>query len=106
MRARDLPRLGEIVEGNALGMHAAMITSRPSVVYWLPETLDVLHTVRIMRDEGFPVWATIDAGLNVKVLTAGEEADRVAAVLRDRVAGATVTVRHPGGGVRVEKVTP
>ena len=105
VRARDLPRLGEVVEGNALGMHAAMIASRPSVVYWLPETLDVLHTVRVMRDEGFPVWATIDAGPNVKVLTTGEDADQVAAVLRDRIPCATTSVRYPGGGVRVEEVT-
>ncbi|VEJ57880.1 diphosphomevalonate decarboxylase [Arachnia propionica] len=105
VRARDLPRLGEVVESNALGMHAAMIASRPSVVYWLPETLDVLHTVRVMRDEGFPVWATIDAGPNVKVLTTGEDADRVAAVLRDRIPCATTSVRYPGGGVRVEEVT-
>ena len=105
VRAGDLARLGEIVEGNALGMHAAMIASRPSVVYWLPETLDVLHTVRVMRDEGFPVWATIDAGPNVKVLTTGEDADQVAAVLRDRIPCATTSVRYPGGGVRVEEVT-
>ena len=105
VRARDLPRLGEVVESNALGMHAAMIASRPSVVYWLPETLDVLHTVRVMRDEGFPVWATIDAGPNVKVLTAGKDADRVAAVLRDRIPGAATSVRYPGGGVRIEEAT-
>ena len=105
VRTRDLPRLGEVVEANALGMHATMIASRPSVLYWLPETLDVVHTVRTMRDEGFPVWATIDAGPNVKVLTAGKDADRVAAVLRDRIPGAATSVRYPGGGVRIEEAT-
>ena len=105
VRTRDLPRLGEVVEANALGMHATMIASRPSVLYWLPETLDVVHTLRIMRDEGFPVWATIDAGPNVKVLTTGEDADQVAAVLRDRIPCATTSVRYPGGGVRIEEVT-
>ena len=105
VRTRDLPRLGEVVEANALGMHATMIASRPSVLYWLPETLDVVHTLRIMRDEGFPVWATIDAGPNVKVLTAGKDADRIAAVLRDRIPCATTSVRYPGGGVRIEEAT-
>ena len=105
VRTRDLPRLGEVVEANALGMHATMIASRPSVLYWLPETLDVVHTLRIMRDEGFPVWATIDAGPNVKVLTAGKDADQVAAVLRDRIPGAATSVRYPGGGVRIEEAT-
>lgn len=104
VRARGLPGLGEVVEGNALGMHAAMIASRPSIMYWLPRTVEVLHTIRGMRDEGFGVWATIDAGPNVKVLTSGNDAEQVAAVLRDRIPGATVSVRYPGGGVHVEEV--
>ena len=102
VRERDLPRLGEVVEANALGMHAAMIASRPSIMYWLPRTIEALHAVRAVREEGLPAWATIDAGPNVKVLTRGADADAVAAALRDRLPGAAVSVRRPGGGVRIE----
>lgn len=100
VRSGDLPRLGEVVEANALGMHAAMLTSRPGIMYWLPRTVEVLHTVRALRDEGLPAWATIDAGPNVKVLTQGSSAEQVAAALRERVPGAAVSLRHPGAGVR------
>lgn len=104
VRSGDLPRLGEVVEANALGMHAAMLTSRPGIMYWLPRTVEVLHTVRALRDEGLPAWATIDAGPNVKVLTQGSSAEQVAAALRERVPGAAVSLRHPGAGVRSGEV--
>ena len=73
------------------------------IVYWLPQTVAALHAIRAMRDEGLPVWATIDAGPNVKVLTEGARAEEVAAALRDRLPGTTVSVRYPGGGVRIEE---
>ena len=103
VRAGDLARLGEIVEGNALGMHATMIAARPGIIYWLPQTVAALQAIRAMREEGLPVWATIDAGPNVKVLTEGARAEEVAAALRDRLSGTTVSVRRPGGGVRIEE---
>ena len=102
VRAGDLARLGEIVEGNALGMHATMIAARPGIIYWLPQTVAALHGIRAMRQEGLPVWATIDAGPNVKVLTEGARAEEVAAALRDRLPTAAVSVRRPGGGARIE----
>ena len=105
VRSGDLARLGEVAEANALGMHASMMAARPAIMYWLPRTIEVLHTVRAMRQDGLPAWATIDAGPNVKVLTRGGSAERVAAALRERVPGAAVSVRLPGAGVRFEEAS-
>lgn len=102
VRGRDLERLGEVVEANAMGMHASMMAARPAVVYWLPQTLEVLQAVRDLRAQGLPAWATMDAGPNVKVLTGGASAEAVAAALRERLPGVALWVRRPGGGVRVE----
>ena len=102
VRVGDLERLGEVVEGNALGMHATMMAARPGIIYWLPQTVAALHGIRAMRQEGLPVWATIDAGPNIKVLTEGARAEEVAAALRDRLPAAAVSVRRPGGGARIE----
>ena len=103
VRSGDLARLGEVAEANALGMHASMMAARPAIMYWLPRTIEVLHTIRAMRQDGLPAWATIDAGPNVKVLTRGGSAERVAAALRERIPGAEVSVRRPGAGVRFEE---
>ncbi|MBK8798457.1 MAG: hypothetical protein IPM07_19940 [Anaerolineales bacterium] len=46
-----------------------MMTSTPSLLYWQPGTLEVLHAVRRWREEdGFPVYFTIDAGPNVHLI--------------------------------------
>lgn len=105
VRSGDLARLGEVAEANALGMHASMMAARPAIMYWLPRTVEVLHTIRAMRQDGLPAWATIDAGPNVKVLTRGSSAEQVATALRESVPGAAVSVRRPGAGVRFEEAS-
>lgn len=66
---RDLQRLGPIIEQDALAMHAVMMTSKPSLLYWQPGTLEVLQAVRRWREEdGLPVYFTIDAGPNVHLI--------------------------------------
>ena len=79
--ARDIETLGEVMELDALTMHAVMMTSRPSLLYWLPGTLAVMHAVRGWRREGIPAYFTIDAGPNVHVITLPEHADEVQARL-------------------------
>lgn len=68
VRNRDLVQLGEAAEQNALSMHATMISAWPPLLYWQPETVQVLHQVHSLRAEGLPVYATMDAGPNVKLL--------------------------------------
>ncbi len=69
---RDFETLGQTAEHNALAMHATMIASWPPVIYWLPETTDHLHAVHRLRAEGLPVYATLDAGPNLKLLYTAE----------------------------------
>lgn len=102
LRTGDIEALGTVIEANALGMHATMIAARPAVVYWQPATIEALSAVAALRADGLPAWATMDAGPNVKVLTRGGSAEQVAAALRERLPGAGVWVRRPGGGVRFE----
>lgn len=87
IRVADIEKLGEIVERNALGMHETMHKAAPPVNYFTDKTYAVLNAVKDMRECGWPVWATMDAGPNVKVLTVGDEVDRVMEELRGRVEG-------------------
>jgi diphosphomevalonate decarboxylase len=98
----DLERLGEVTEANALGMHAAMMASRPAVFYWLPDTVAVLRAVGDIRDAGLGAWSTMDAGPNVKVLVDARDAEAVAAALRERVPQCELGIHRPGSGVRFE----
>ncbi len=71
---RNLTQLGRHAEQNALGMHATMLESWPPVIYWLPESVEAIHRVHALRESGVPVYFTMDAGPNVKLMfTAAEE---------------------------------
>jgi diphosphomevalonate decarboxylase len=95
--SRNIRALGEIAEANALAMHASAIAARPAIIYWQPATLAALATVRALRANGVAAWATMDAGPHVKVLTTREDAERIAAAMRD-VDGVTATMISEAGG--------
>lgn len=78
---KDFQTVGELAENNALTMHATMLAAKPPVCYWEPETLAILDKVWALRKEGVPVYATMDAGPNVKLLHLKKDADVVAALL-------------------------
>lgn len=97
IRAADIEKLGEVVERNALGMHETMHKAAPPVNYFTDKTYAVLRAVRAMRECGWPVWATMDAGPNVKVLTDGDLAERAAEELRGRVEYALIQGDYADG---------
>lgn len=65
---RDFGQLGACAEKNSMSMHATMISAWPPLVYWLPESLAVMHKVWQLRDAGVAVYFTMDAGPNIKLL--------------------------------------
>jgi diphosphomevalonate decarboxylase len=68
LKRRDLERLGETVLLSYSRMHAAILSSAPPILYWLPLTVAAIQECRRLREEGIGAWETIDAGPQVKVL--------------------------------------
>jgi diphosphomevalonate decarboxylase len=99
--ARDIETLGRVMELDALTMHAVMMTSQPSLLYWDPGTLAVMHAVRAWRRRGIPAYFTIDAGPNVHVITLPEYAGEVQRRLRSLSQVKDVMLCRTGGGARV-----
>lgn len=104
---RDLPRLGEAAEANALGMHAAMRAANPPINYMNDASCAALQAVKDARVAGFGAWATMDAGPNVKVLTSTKRAAELEAWLqsrlKDSVPGMDTVVAHAGPGLTVTR---
>ena len=65
---RDFTLLGSTAEQNAMAMHATMLASWPPLLYWQPESVQALQKVWQLREDGVQVYATMDAGPNVKLL--------------------------------------
>lgn len=101
LAAGDLAAVGAIAEGNALGMHAAMLAARPAVRYLSAGSLALLDRVSRLRADGVAAYATMDAGPNVKVLCHRQHSARVAAALAEAVPGIELVIAHPGPPARI-----
>lgn len=78
--ARDFDLLGRTAESNALAMHATGLAAWPPVLFWHPQSVAAMHDIWALRDNGLPLYFTMDAGPNVKLLyTAQHEKDVLAA---------------------------
>ena len=77
IKNKDLKSVGEIMEANALKMHATMIAAKPSIIYFQDKTLKAIEIVKKVRNDKLLAFFTIDAGPNVKVLCHLSQASRV-----------------------------
>ena len=66
--AQDFEALGVTAERNAMAMHATMVAAWPPLVYWQPRSVATMHQVWDLRRQGVPVYLTMDAGPNIKLL--------------------------------------
>lgn len=77
IQSRDFTRLGEIAEGNALAMHALMLSARPAILYFQQASWQSMHTIWQLRAQGLPLYFTADAGANLKLLYLEEDSAKV-----------------------------
>ena len=96
---RDFIALGEVLEHNALKMHATMLGSRPPILYWDGGTLDVMHAIHGLRREGISAYFTIDAGPNIKVLCQPKDEEYVVNNLMRLEKVQRILRCHPGEGI-------
>ena len=73
IHARDFRTLGSVAEANALAMHATMLAARPALCYLQAQTLATLQRLWQARADGLDIYATIDAGPNVKILCRADD---------------------------------
>jgi diphosphomevalonate decarboxylase len=69
LQAGDINDFIEVVEEEALTLHALMMTSTPSYILLKPQSLWLIEKIRNYRAEkNIPVCFTIDAGPNIHLL--------------------------------------
>lgn len=78
---KDFQTFGELVEAEALELHAIMLTSTPSLIYWYPETVTLMKLVKKWRSEGLPVYFSLNTGQNIHLICEEKNAKSVLAYL-------------------------
>ncbi|MGM8365696.1 diphosphomevalonate decarboxylase [Virgibacillus sp. W0181] len=99
IKERNFEQVGQIAEANCLKMHATTLGAHPPFTYWHDTTMAVMQTVQTMRANGIPVYFTIDAGPNVKVLYLPEHEALVEQTLREAPGVSDVVLSRAGNGI-------
>ncbi len=103
MKLYDLDRFCEIVEQEAMELHALMMCSSPSYILLKPKTLEAIDRIREMRREsGIPVCFTLDAGPNIHLLYPDEYKEKLSLFIEEQLRPLAVDGRiindHVGAG--------
>ncbi len=94
-------QVGETAEYNCLKMHATMITTKPPIIYWNPATMEIIHLVRALREEGIECYFTIDAGPNVKVMCMDKDANELKKRLEELNGVQEAIICQPGDEAQI-----
>jgi diphosphomevalonate decarboxylase len=101
---KDFPTLSSIVEEDSNMMHAVMMTSKPQLLYWRPETITIMKSVQDWRMDGIQVCFTIDAGPNVHCICTPPYQEQLRSLLLQIPGVLEVIYSSPGGPARL--ITP
>lgn len=82
----DLKLFSNVVEHEALSLHALMMSSQPGFFLLKPESLSIIEKIRTFREQtSTPVCFTLDAGPNVHVLCPASAKDKVSEFLENEI---------------------
>lgn len=68
LEKKEFQTFGELMEAEALELHAIMLTSTPSLIYWQPETVQMMKLIKEWRGEGLPAYFTLNTGQDMHII--------------------------------------
>jgi diphosphomevalonate decarboxylase len=101
MSDKDFVKLGELVESEALELHAIMLTSSPSLIYLLPGSLRIMHLVRRWRQEGLFVYFTVNTGQDIHLICQKKDIREVSRRLEEISDVQKTIINYPSKGARL-----
>ena len=101
LKQKNFTAFGELVEAEALELHAIYITSNPSLIYLLPASLRLLHLVKKWRQEGLEIYFTINTGQDVHILCQKKDVKKVVALVSKVEDVQKTIINYPSNGARL-----
>jgi diphosphomevalonate decarboxylase len=98
---QNFDALATIAQASALNMHAVMLSSQPPLMYWNAGTMAAMQRLTSLREQGVPVFFTIDAGPQIKAVCQPDVAERVERILHETPGILGVTTTGLGPAARV-----
>jgi len=95
----DFHETFELAEHDTLSLAATTMTGPSGWVYWQPRTIEIFNAVRELRQDGIPVYFSVDTGASVYVNTTVDYVDHVEEAVAD--CGVDTRIWEVGGPARV-----
>lgn len=101
IKEKNFPKFGELIEAEALELHAIMLTSKPSLIYWLPGTVRIMKLVKKWRSNGLLVYFTINTGQDIHLICEKKDVEKVCSRLKKIEEVKNIIINYPSVGARV-----
>lgn len=101
IKEQDVTKVGTIAERSALKMHALNLSANPPFNYWSPDSIVAMRKVEEFREQGYPVYLTMDAGPNVKLICKASQMDELYYSLLETFREDQLVMAKPGPGIQV-----
>lgn len=98
---KDFQAFGEIIEAEALELHAIMLTSSPSLIYWLPGTIRMMKQVQKWRNDGLQVYFTVNTGQDIHLICQKKDAETLKHLIKQVPEVKEIILNTPAEGTKL-----
>lgn len=101
LESKNFTEFGKIIENEALELHAIMLTSTPSLIYWQSETIILMKLVKKWRSEGLEVYFTVNTGQDIHLIIEEKNTTELVRKLKDVKEVKNIIINQPSVGARL-----
>lgn len=101
IKTKNFTKFGQIIENEALELHAIMLTSTPSLIYWQPETIKLMKLVKKWRNGGLEVYFTVNTGQDIHLIIEEKNKERLVEKLKLISEVKNIIINKPAAGARL-----
>ena len=98
---KDFTDFGELIESEALELHSIYITQKPALIYLMPNSLLLMKLCKKWREEGLPVYFTVNTGQDVHLVIEKKNVEKLEERLKELPEVKQIIINHPGDGARL-----
>lgn len=98
LKEKNFTKFGELIEAEALELHAIMQTSIPSLIYLLPASLKMMHLIKKWRQESLEAYFTVNTGQDIHLICRKKDVPKLTAFLSQVQEVSKIIVNAPGKG--------
>lgn len=100
IKKKDFEKLGRLAQDNCILMHACAMTTKPSIFYWQAGTMEIIHKILELQENGVKAYFTIDGGPQVKIMCLASDVEKIKKEVKE-IGVDTIYECRPGGGPKI-----